>query len=512
MNNKKPLVFAVVDQAVRSAFHADLARRLKRTHGAVFHHYVPTDHSAEVNRKRYADAYETFNIIDRGETPPVEPADVEALLGRARYYEDRYGVPLGYFRIIDRAMGLGFSLGGYYHPLSRAAAEASHLAALANTVRELDFWEREIAEKQIDAVINGFYFEYFPAKAQGKALRSIISARNENYYYWSDTCFGELTTLDAVFQRTPAPAAQIRLEDAPVLNRKQLNIIADRTKFSDMLARIGRQVYRYAYWAYKGRLAEHYRFSPVIYSIWREWTVLRALDRQKLPKLADIVGKPYVLYALQVEPESNFQGYSPEYFYQLSAISSLARDMPAGTWLVVKEHLPAAGRRPDLFHEQIKLFKNVIFVDPRESGLELVRNARAVATITGTVGHEAAVMGKPVISFGRHALYGMLPHVKVIRDEAEIYPALRWALSEAFDASRAQEDGQRYLTAFRKLCFAMDDFGFHNPNGYTEKAIAAAADQLMRSMQAPSAAQGHTAGVTELAGRGGVRKQGAGLD
>jgi len=511
MNNKKPLVFAVVDQAVRSAFHADLARYLKRTQGAVFHHYVPTDHSSEANRKRHADAYDSFNIIDRGDTPPTEPTDVDGLQRRARYYEERYGIPLGYFRIIDRAMGLGFSLGGYYHPLSKAAEQASDLAALANTIRELDFWEKEIAEKQIDAVINGFYFEYFPAKAQGKALRSTISARNENFYYWSDTCYGELTTLEAAFQRTPAPAAEIRLDEAPVLNRKQLTIIADRTKFSDLLARIGRQIYRYAYWTYKGRLDDHYRFLPVIYSIWREWRVLRALDSQKLPRLTDLAGKSYVLYALQVEPESNFQGYSPEYFYQIAAISSLSRDLPAGTWLVVKEHLPAAGRRPDLFHEQIRRFKNVIFVDPRESGLELVRNARAVATITGTVGQEAAIMGKPVLSFGRHALHGMLPHVKVIRDEAEIYPALRWALSDEFDAARAKQDGQRYLAAFREFCFPMDDFGFHNPDGYTENAVVAAADQLMRSMQTPAGAQGAADSVAAIAGRGSVRKQGAGL-
>lgn len=512
MNKKKPLVFAVVDQAVRSAFHADLARYLNRTQGAVFHHYVPTDHSSEANRKRYTDAYESFNTIDKGETPPVEPADVEGLLRRAKYYEERYGVPLGYFRIIDRAIGLGFSLGGYYHPQSRAAERASEFAALANTIRELDFWEKEIAEKQIDVVINGFYFEFFPAKAQGKGLRSIISARNENYYYWSDTCFGELTTLEATFQRTLVPTASIQLNDAPVLNRKQLNVIAGRTKFSDMLARIGRQLYRYAYWAYKSRLGDHYRFSLVIGSIWREWRVLRALDREKLPRLADISGKPYVLYALQVEPESNFQGYSPEYFYQLSAISSLARDMPAGTWLVVKEHMPAAGRRPDLFHEQIKLFKNVIFVEPRESGLELVRNARAVATITGSVGHEAAVMGKPVISFGRHALYGMLPHVKVIRDEAELFPALKWALSDKFDAARAKENGQRYLAAFREHCFAMDDFGFHNPHGYTEAAVAAAADQLMQSMQTPSRVEPAAGDAAAFAGLAAVRKQGAGLD
>ena len=482
MTKTKPMNLAVVDQAVRSAFHADLARYLKKRCGARFHLYSPNAESLQRQKQDLSDVYDSFNVVDVGERVAQHPGDEAEIIRRATYYEERYGVPFGWFRIIDRAVGLGFSPGGYYHPRSVSTDKAPDLGIVANNIRQLDFWEREIQEKEIDVIINGFYFEYFPAKANGCKLRTALSSRNENYYFWADNCFGELAELEKTYTNITQPVAEISLDDAPVLNRKQLDKIVDRSKAYVQFARMVRIAVRHSYRLFKSDKSKQYRFTSDIASLWREWRVLRRLYGMGLPKAADIAGKDYVYYALQVEPESNFQGYSPEYFYQLSAIISLARDLPAGVALVVKEHLPAAGRRPDLFHKQIQLLKNVVFVDVRESGLELARNARAVATINGTVGQEAAVMGKPVITFGRRNLYNFLPHVRMIQKEEDLYPALRWALSPEFDAGQAKRDGLRYLAALRQHSFPMEDFGFHNPHGYTRITVEQAAEQFLCSI------------------------------
>jgi len=94
------------------------------------------------------------------------------------------------------------------------------------------------------------------------------------------------------------------------------------------------------------------------------------------------------------------------------------------------------------------------------------------------------VLGKPVITFGRHNLYNILSHVRVIRREEDLGPALRWALSSEFDAARAKADGQRYLHALRSHAFDMKDFGFHNFHGYTPDAIEQAAGRLLESLNA----------------------------
>ena len=391
-------------------------------------------------------------------------------------------MPLGRFRLVDRHAGLGFSPGGYYHPRSRLSERASDLGVISNYIKTFDFWEREIREKKIDVVLNGLYFEYYPAMANGGALRSALSSRNENYYFWSDSCRGGIEQLAETFAKTKVPETEIGLLDAPVLNRKSLDKIVEDAKFSVLLKKTGKLFIRHAYNSYKySKTRQYYLRSDLAY-IYRSWRTLRRLYKMKAPTIEELANRRYVFYALQVEPESNFQGYSPEYFYQLPAIISLARDLPAGVTLVVKEHLPAAGRRPDLFYEQIGLLKNVVMADVRESGLELVRNAAAVATINGTVGQEAAVMGKPVLSFGRHNLYNILPHVRVIGKEEDLYPALLWALSDDFDELKAKADGQRYLQALRTHSFDMADFGFHNPLGYGQKSVEQAGEQLLKSL------------------------------
>ncbi len=485
MSGARPLVFAVVDQAVRSAFHADLAREVKRRVPALFHLYSPSEVSAEQQRRRFGDVYDSFNVIDRGEQIPRDPENAEAILARAHAYEERYGIPLGWFRVTDRHAGLGFAPGGFYHPRSRLSEKATDLGVIANYVRILDFWEHEIKKKGIEVVINGFYFESYPARANGAQVRTALSARNENYYYWADSCLGTIEGLAKVFARTPPPERDeiIALEDAPVLNRKTLDVIATEARLGSFLHRLWRVALKHAYNRYKNPEKQQYYFTSDVAYVYRSWRTLRRLYGKRLAQLDDLKKHPYVLYALQVEPESNLQGSSPEYFYQLAAITSLARDLPAGIKLAVKEHLPAAGRRPRDFYAQIALLKNVVLVDLRERGLDLVRHARAVATISGTVGQEAAVLGKPVLSFGRHNLYNILDHVRVIDHEEALAPALRWALSDEFDTAKAKADGQRYLRALRTISFDMADFGFHNPKGYTEESVRQASIKLLESLR-----------------------------
>jgi len=93
------------------------------------------------------------------------------------------------------------------------------------------------------------------------------------------------------------------------------------------------------------------------------------------------------------------------------------------------------------------------------------------------------VLGKPVISFGRHNVYNIIPHVRVIEREEDLASALRWALSDDFDTDQARIDGERYMTALRSHCYAMNDFGFHNPKGYTQQSILDASDQLLASLE-----------------------------
>jgi len=110
----------------------------------------------------------------------------------------------------------------------------------------------------------------------------------------------------------------------------------------------------------------------------------------------------YIFFPLLAEPEIALHGIARDFFFQLSALNFLSRDLPSDHYIIVKEHLLAIGRRPRDFYKQISALKNVLFADPLENGLVYIKNAKAVACLTGTAGWEASVMGIPVITFSRN--------------------------------------------------------------------------------------------------------------
>ena len=156
----------------------------------------------------------------------------------------------------------------------------------------------------------------------------------------------------------------------------------------------------------------------------------------------------------------------------------------------VKETYENRGRRPDNFYAQILSFKNVVLMDMLELGLEVVKRARAVATISGTAGMEAAVLGVPVISFGRHNLYNFLPHVRVIGREEDLKPALDAALSDSFDRDAAARDGARFLAALKTSSFDLRSLDLLKQNAPEPEAVEDAYRALVASVAgAPQAAR-----------------------
>ena len=112
-----------------------------------------------------------------------------------------------------------------------------------------------------------------------------------------------------------------------------------------------------------------------------------------------MVSEPYVYFPLSVTPEATTCVVAPLYSDQLVLIGALAQSLPAGWKLVVKDHLPMCGRRSASFYQQAMQFQNVVLVDPTLNSEKLVRDAQAVAVISGTSGWEAMLHGRPVLAF-----------------------------------------------------------------------------------------------------------------
>ena len=228
-------------------------------------------------------------------------------------------------------------------------------------------------------------------------------------------------------------------------------------------------------------MEKKYNFTSEVYSFFKEYRDFNYLLRNFNHKINFLKNKKYVFYALQDEPETNFQGRSPEYFYQLSCIISISRDLPADTFLVVKEHIAAVGKRPIDFYSQISELKNVIFINIQERGIDIARNAKLVVTICGTIGFEAALMGIPVISFGRHNLYNLLDHVKVVKSEESIKPAIDYFLNKPLDKVKAIKSARRLLESIISNSFDMKKFSYLDSKGFEDSSVIESLKLLEKS-------------------------------
>jgi len=108
-----------------------------------------------------------------------------------------------------------------------------------------------------------------------------------------------------------------------------------------------------------------------------------------------------VYFPLQVAEDYKLARLRPHCTDQEAIIRLVANALPPGVELVVKEHPVAIGRNRLSMLRRLAREPAVRLVDPHTSSLALIRRASAVATISSTVGLEALLYDKPVLTIGR---------------------------------------------------------------------------------------------------------------
>lgn len=131
--------------------------------------------------------------------------------------------------------------------------------------------------------------------------------------------------------------------------------------------------------------------------------------RSKILRQASPPGRrsPFVLFALHYEPERTSLPDGLPVDHQADAVLEIRAIVPPGVKLLVKEHYSQQssalrgflGRSP-MFYDLVERFPNTEFAAFAADSVQLVQDAECVVTLTGTVGIEAVLVGKPVIYFG----------------------------------------------------------------------------------------------------------------
>lgn len=120
--------------------------------------------------------------------------------------------------------------------------------------------------------------------------------------------------------------------------------------------------------------------------------------------------KPFCIYALHTQPESSIDVAGSYFSDQIALITYIARSLPASHELYVKVHPTDVDGKPLSFYKRIKRIPGVRLINYDVSSRDLVKKASIVFTLTGTIGYEAGLMGKQVITFAKN-FYNDLPTV-----------------------------------------------------------------------------------------------------
>jgi hypothetical protein len=139
---------------------------------------------------------------------------------------------------------------------------------------------------------------------------------------------------------------------------------------------------------------------------------------------------------LHFEPELAILLLSPFYFDQIQLARYVARSLPAHMKLYVKEHPAMVSRRSRTYYKELLKIPNIVLIPPTIKSFDLASRAKLVCTITGTGGWEAAMLGRPVITFGE-VFYNALSFVKRAHDIEKLPELIRDRL-ERFSYDEAE--------------------------------------------------------------------------
>jgi len=111
--------------------------------------------------------------------------------------------------------------------------------------------------------------------------------------------------------------------------------------------------------------------------------------------------RPFLYFPLHVTGDYKIRRLRPHCADQEAILGEVAAALPPEVELVVKEHPMSIGRNPIAMLRRLSRIPNVRLVDPHTSSLRLLSRAEGVVTISSTVGLEALLFERPVLTLGR---------------------------------------------------------------------------------------------------------------
>jgi hypothetical protein len=172
----------------------------------------------------------------------------------------------------------------------------------------------------------------------------------------------------------------------------------------------------------------------------------RAAEASRL--YATVPSRRFLYLPLHVADDHKLVGHWPQWADQAALVQRVATALPADLDLVVKEHPLSYGRNTLALLRRIAQTDRVHLVHPRASSHALLQAADGVVVLCSTVGLEALLYEKPVLTLGRpfYAGYGVTLDGDADND-------LRGSLADLGAFRPDPERTRRFLHAAWRSCY-----------------------------------------------------------
>lgn len=161
----------------------------------------------------------------------------------------------------------------------------------------------------------------------------------------------------------------------------------------------------------------------------------------------------YVLFPLHQEPERSLLLTAPYFTNQLETIRHVAKSLPPGYRLYVKEHYSQSLRewREINYYKKILEIPNVKLFHPSSSMEELIKKSSLVITVSGTAAFEANFYEKPSIVFSEMG-FSKLSSVFLVNSITQLPSIIRTALNQTVNLNELNQ----YVSQLENTSFHFD--------------------------------------------------------
>jgi hypothetical protein len=200
------------------------------------------------------------------------------------------------------------------------------------------------------------------------------------------------------------------------------------------------------HYTYYGRHKFKIFFNTIFWSLKKRYR-LYFINKNLSQTIDD---EKYIFFPLITEPERSLLIGAPFYTNLIELVTHIAKSLPIGYKLYVKDHIGMNTRdwRSFSFYKQIMNLPNVKMIHHSVHPKNILPKCSLVITLGGTAGFEAAFYEKPTITFV-DALYSTLNSVDVLKDIHDLPQLIKKKLDSKFDL----DDLNNFVTVLEKNSF-----------------------------------------------------------